>query len=185
MLSFTASAQEASLDHWLNRATRIAVVAITQGRILDSAPRACAFAYSGRVERDVRNGASFVEFMADEQLIVGGKYLLVVAEQASWAKREFATDVPPSSSETSQPAMCRERFGKALIVRGAEIRPIDDDLYPQKTWVRFAPNTFPPSHSLTRVSDLDRIELAAHNIEWPTVGLHDYYLLDELLALVR
>ena len=196
---WTGNVQALGFEYWINRATDIAVVTVTSGEALQQAPhRACAFHYRLQIDRNVR-GLAPQQIYTDAGLTVGGRYLLVYFEAEPWPARVFATDLPLPLSETKRPAACDELRGKAALIRDAEIRPLrrPDDKIPeslyvgrgmriQSDWVEFPPHLFPGIYSsLTRVSDVDRIEVRDYQPSSPPFHLHDYIPLSELIASVR
>lgn len=194
LLLSSVDGRAASAGQWMNRATHIAVVTVVRGRLIADAPhRACSFEYEIGIERDFRNASSIRRILTDAQLKLGGEYLLVVADTAPWAAREFATDVPIPPSETEEPRACATHMRGAWIVRSAELRPIRAGGLPavppasllSNLWVAFPPSVLSSSRSLTRVSDVDRVALADHRIGWPPVEMSEYFLLQHLIGLLR
>jgi len=183
---------------WTGRAAHLAVISITSGSAVERAPhRACSFTYRLRIDRNLR-GSAPREIYTDAELKVGGRYLLVYAEAATWASREFAADVPLPLSETERPRDCDKLRGEAALVRGAELRPIrralGQTLGPSGTglagafegeWVEFPALVFPKPSSLSFVSDGDRVEIVSDQIAWPPLYLHDYVLLSDLIDSAR
>lgn len=191
LISLGAGAQSGTLDRWLSRATRVAVVTITEGRVVNSAPDECAFNYRAHLDQDVRDGSQLTDFVAAEELLIGGPYLLVVSDGLPWASREFATDVP-DAEEVSPPKKCRELFRDVIILRNAEIRPIERMLhmtpsvpYQSPSWVRFPVEIFGSPTNTNSVNDHDRIILDAHNINWPPVPFYQHFSLAYVLSAAQ
>ena len=177
-----------SLAEWLDRANRIAVVTITEGRMLMPPAvlgEACRFEYGVRTDRSLRGVEQIQRLVTDAPLTLGTRYLLVVAEQARWIEREFPHDMLPLPSEFEEPADCRKAFPNALLVRQAELRPIDEHIMAKEAWVSFPPQIFRSTQEARKVSDLDRIEFVGDRAEWPNIPLQDHFPLADLISLIE
>lgn len=183
-----AGVRAASLSDWFDRANRIAVVTITEGQMLTPPAllgEACRFEYGVRIDRPLRGVERIHRLVTDARLIVGGRYLLVVAEQTPWSSREFAHDMLPQPSELEEPADCRKAFPNALLVRQAELRPIHEHIMAKEEWVSFPPQIFRATKGVRKVSDLDRIEFVGDRAEWPNIPLQDHFPLTDLIGLIE
>lgn len=194
-----AYAEAATLANWLNRATHVATVSIREGAARQDPPSSeCSFQYQVKVNFDLRNGKSLNIISTDAKLTVGGQYLLVIAERSTWQSRSFSSDVPLLPKGNVPSAACKRLSGPAILVRDSEIRPLVEgglSFMPSTVsqgpfrstniWVEFPPLIFPVSSGLTRVSDLDRIALVEHQLNYPPVALGEFYLLSELTGLIK
>lgn len=182
---FCESTQAADIQDWLGRASDIAVVMVKEGRLISGRGAvSCGIKYELEIEQLIRGRQVEIKtIVTDASLVVGGRYLLVMATSAPWASREFATDVPVVADRFDR-STC-ESEDAATRVRSAELRPIERNLLTHQDWVAFPPQVFGPSPEVRRVSDMDRIDLVAHRIEWPTVSFVDYFSLADVIATTR
>lgn len=181
-------AESRNLSAWFARADRIAVVTITEGRMLRPPAlvgEACQFEYGVRTDRSLRGIELIQRLVTDAQLAVGGRYLLVIAEQTRWIDREFAHDMLPLPVEFEEPVDCRKSFPNAVLVRQAELRPINEHTIAKEAWVSFPPQTFRATNRVRKASDLDRIVLVGDRAEWPNIPMHDHFPLADLIRLIE
>lgn len=173
------------LSDWLRRATFVAVVEVMEGRQVNSDRDndACRFKYVLQIETSVRGPKRSTQtILSDASLEIGSRYLLAAALDSPWNSRVFATDVP-TLDQSKNHESCRSR-SKTMLVRSAELRPIQRQLYSGQDWVAFPPEIF-DEMKFHPVRDIDRIRLSAHKIEWPSIPFSDHYLLSEIIASMR
>lgn len=175
-----ASAQ--SLSEWLRRANEVLIVKVVDGRVTsdqDGSP--CQYSYGVMVERSVR-GDGRSKIVTDAALLLGRRYLLVVANDVPWKNREFANDVPQVDS--GDPSLICDGIDASDFVRSAEIRPIEQNYLARKDWVAFPQFVFQDSLGLVVVRDSERIEIVGGGIDSPNFQGFDYFLLTDLISLV-
>lgn len=176
----------ADLSDWLHRTTFVAVVKVMEGRQVNSDKYndACRFKYILQIETLIRGSQRSVQtILSDASLEIGSRYLLAAALDSPWNSRAFATDVPTLDQSKNQ-ELCRSR-SEIMLVRSAELRPIEKQLYSGKDWVAFPPHIFTTSSRWHSVSDVDRICLSGDRIEWPSIPFYDHYLLSEIISSMR
>lgn len=180
---FSANADTQSLSEWLGRANEVAIIKIIDGRVAsdqDGSP--CQYTYGVVVEKSVR-GWKRNTVVTDAALSLGQRYWLVVARDVPWENREFANDVP--RVDWGDLSLICDGIDASDFVRSAEIRPIEQNYLARKDWVAFPQFAFQDSPGLVVVRDSERIEIVGGGIVAPGVQGFDYFLLTDLISLVR
>lgn len=178
---FSVNSDARSLSEWLGRANEVAIIKIIDGRVTsdqDGSP--CQYTYGVMVERSVR-GQARSTIVTDAALLLGQRYLLVVANDVPWKNREFANDVPQVDSGDS--SLICDGIDASDFVRSAEIRPVEHNYLARKDWVAFPQFVFQDSLGLVVVRDSERIEIVDAGIDSPNFQGFDYFLLSDLISL--
>lgn len=180
---FSANSDAQSLSEWLGRANEVAIIKIIDGRVTsdqDGSP--CQYTYGVMVERSVR-GQARNTIVTDAALSLGQRYLLVVAKDVPWENREFANDVP--QFDWGDLSLICDGIDASDFVRSAELRPIEQNYLAGKEWVAFPQFAFQGSPGFVGVRDSERMEIVGSGIDAPSVQGFDYFLLTDLISLVR